>query len=85
MEEHRLVSGDSGYGQVLGFCEKGNENLSSIKWRKSFTSWSPDKIILDLKTNSDPWSWLMVGRLISESVIYVGWLVGTLDRWIGRG
>jgi len=32
MEEHWLVSADSDYGQVVGFCEKGNGNLRSKKW-----------------------------------------------------
>jgi len=42
MEEHWLVSGDSDYGQVVGFCDKGNKNLSSKKVGKLLSSWSSD-------------------------------------------
>jgi hypothetical protein len=31
MEEHWLVSGDSDYEQVVGFCDEGNENIRSKK------------------------------------------------------
>jgi hypothetical protein len=32
MEEHWLVAGYSDYGQVVEFCDEGNENLRSKKW-----------------------------------------------------
>jgi hypothetical protein len=36
MEEHRLVSGHSDYGQMVGFCDEGNENFRSLKWWEIF-------------------------------------------------